>query len=253
MEGYDIAQSLRQTIDDFFDKWFSTWTTKIGRDKDLRLPPYVEILVSHTRLAIYSNVLNYPTQFSAVVHFFRSAGLSSALNVMRAAVQGESLLKSMPNNTAIMVSFSACFALYLSAMTANQNSSLRTSIGNLIEETADVLERIGNITAHRKGSSALYGRHLKEIIRSSAALRRPVLSDVSVIDHEQAGRNTALEGQGPEPSFIEPLRFSAMSDDQIVELFDNEESTLGISPSNLQLDDTTGMDWLDWFDFYSTA
>lgn len=255
LEGHDIAQTLRQIIDDFFDHWYSTWTTQIGRNKDFRLPPYVEILVSHTRLAIYSNVLNYPTQFSAVSSFFRSAGLSSALNVMRAAVQGEPLLKSMPNNTAIMVSFSACFALHLSAMTANKNSGLRESIKVLIEETADVLERIGNITPHRKGSSALYGRHLKEIIRNSAALRRSVPSGLSILDREQAGRNTGQEAQEPrlEPAFIEPLQFSTMSDHQIVELFDNEEATLGISPTNLQLGDTTGMEWLDWFDFYGTV
>ncbi|KAM0124108.1 hypothetical protein ACHAP3_010613 [Botrytis cinerea] len=255
LEGHDIAQTLRQIIDDFFDHWYSTWTTQIGRNKDFRLPPYVEILVSHTRLAIYSNVLNYPTQFSAVSSFFRSAGLSSALNVMRAAVQGEPLLKSMPNNTAIMVSFSACFALHLSAMTANKNSGLRESIKVLIEETADVLERIGNITPHRKGSSALYGRHLKEIIRNSAALRRSVPSGLSILDREQAGRNTGQEAQEPrpEPTFIEPLQFSTMSDHQIVELFDNEEATLGISPTNLQLGDTTGMEWLDWFDFYGTV
>ncbi|KAJ8065472.1 hypothetical protein OCU04_006155 [Sclerotinia nivalis] len=255
LEGYGIAQSLRQRVDEFFNHWYSTWTTEIGQDKDLRLPPYVEILVSHTRLAIYSNVLNYPTQTSAISHFFRSAGLSSALNVMRAAVQGEPLLKSMPNNTAIMVSFSACFALSLSTMTAKNNPGLRESIKVLIEETATVLERIGNITPHRKGSSALYGRHLKEILRNSVALRKPVPYDLSVLNGEQAGSNTAQEGQGRglEPGFFEPLQFSTMSDDQIVEFFDNEEATLGISPTNLQLGDTTGMEWLDWFDFYETA
>ncbi|EDO04608.1 hypothetical protein SS1G_07091 [Sclerotinia sclerotiorum 1980 UF-70] len=255
LEGYDIAQTLRQRVDDFFNHWYSTWTTEIGQDKDLRLPPYVEILVSHTRLAIYSNVLNYPGQTSAISHFFRSAGLSSALNVMRAAVQGEPLLKSMPNNTAIMVSFSACFALYLSTTSTKNNPCLRESIKVLIEETATVLERIGNITPHRKGSSALYGMHLQEILRNSLALRRPVPYDPSVLNGGQAVSNTAQETQerGLEPGFFEPLQLSAMSVDQIVEFFENEEATLGISPTNLQLGDTTGMEWLDWFDFYETA
>ncbi|KAI9645955.1 hypothetical protein NHQ30_005392 [Ciborinia camelliae] len=255
LEGYDIAQSLRQTIDDFFNRWYSTWTTEIGHDKELRLPPYVEILVSHTRLAIYSNVLNYPTQFSAVSRFFRSAGLSSALNVMRAAVQGEPLLKSMPNNTAIMVSFSACFALYLSAITTNNNSGLREGIEALIKETADVLERIGNITPHRKGSSALYGRHLKEIIRNSATLRSPASSAISAVDHEQIGNSTVKDAQrlGQESRFIEPLQFSAMSDDQIAELLNNAEVNIGVSPANFLLGETAEMEWLDWFDFYGTA
>jgi hypothetical protein len=63
------------------------------------IPPYVEILVTHGRLSIYSSVINHPTAPMEVKRFFRAAALSSALNVMRASVQGEGRLKSMPNNT----------------------------------------------------------------------------------------------------------------------------------------------------------
>lgn len=136
-----------------------------------RLPPYVEVLVTHTRLSIYSSVINHPTAPLEVRHFFRTAGLSAALNVMRAAVQGESQLFSMPNNTAIMVSFAACFALKLSTQMSGGNSSsvLAPSVRTLIEETADMMEKIGNITKHRQGMGRLYGRYLRLLVKKEAS------------------------------------------------------------------------------------
>lgn len=135
-----------------------------------RLPPYVEVLVTHTRLSIYSSVINHPTAPLEVRHFFRTAGLSASLNVMRAAVQGESQLFSMPNNTAIMVSFAACFALKLSTQMSggNSNSVLAPSVRTLIEETADMMEKIGNITKHRQGMGRLYGRYLRLLVKKEA-------------------------------------------------------------------------------------
>lgn len=97
---------------------------------------------------------------------------------MRAAVQGEKQLFSMPNNTAIMVSFAACFALRLSnqiqinALTssaAGSSNALAPSVRTLIEETADVLDKIGNITRHRNGMCALYAKYLRILTRKAAA------------------------------------------------------------------------------------
>jgi hypothetical protein len=112
------AAGLQGLIDDFFNDWYEKWFLgidgnsrgkhhrKLSRsrqrlklDTDTAIPPYVEILVTHGRLSIYSSVINHPTAPLEVTRFFRAAGLSSALNVMRAAVQGEGRLKSMPNNT----------------------------------------------------------------------------------------------------------------------------------------------------------
>lgn len=103
--------------------------------------------------------------------FFRTAGLSSALNVMRAAIQGESLLQSMPNNTTIMICFAACFALTLSAYTTD-SSALAPSIRKLIVEAAGVLERLGTITKHRNGLSVLYGKYLRQIVRKAVTTRK---------------------------------------------------------------------------------
>jgi len=112
------AAGLQNMIEGFFNNWYATWTfATLGNnsmplspfDNNLlmtignSIPPYVEILVTHGRLSIYSSVINHPTAPIEVKRFFRAAGLSSALNVMRAAVQGESRLKSMPNNTVIMM------------------------------------------------------------------------------------------------------------------------------------------------------
>lgn len=108
---------------------------------------------------------------------------------MRAAVQGEKQLFSMPNNTAIMVSFAACFALRLStqigAATSNNNTSghssasalaLAPSVRTLIEETADILDKIGNITRHRNGMCALYAKYIRILLKKTAAETGAVLS-----------------------------------------------------------------------------
>lgn len=179
---------IQSTVDKFFEQWHLEWGMTLGgtgpREPSLshhplivadfvehRLPPYVEVLVTHTRLSIYSSVINHPTAPLEVRHFFRTAGLSAALNVMRAAVQGESQLFSMPNNTAIMVSFAACFALKLSTQMSggNSNSVLAPSVRTLIEETADMMEKIGNITKHRQGMGRLYGRYLRLLVKKEAS------------------------------------------------------------------------------------
>ncbi|KAL1850757.1 hypothetical protein Daus18300_012765 [Diaporthe australafricana] len=160
------------TVDKFFEQWHLEWGMTLGGSgPQHRLPPYVEVLVTHTRLSIYSSVINHPTAPLEVRHFFRTAGLSAALNVMRAAVQGEVQLFSMPNNTAIMVSFAACFALKLSTQMSGGNSSsvLAPSVRTLIEETADMMEKIGNITKHRHGMGRLYGRYLRLLVKKEAS------------------------------------------------------------------------------------
>lgn len=131
----------------------------------------MEILVTHTRLSIYSSVINTPTAPLEVRQFFRTAGLSASLNVMRAAVQGEKQLFSMPNNTAIMVSFAACFALRLSTQLSSFHPgvALAPSVHTLIEELSDVLDKIGNFTRHRNGMCGLYAKYLRILVRKAAA------------------------------------------------------------------------------------
>jgi hypothetical protein len=259
-------------IESFFSSWYTTWAFAGGIRKFLRIPeassedcqpnftlektipPYVEILVSHTRLSTYGSVINHPTAPADAKRFFHAAGLSSALNVMRAAVQGEGRLKSMPNNTTIMISFAACFALRLSVIVADKNSSLVPSIKILIEETADVLERIGNIPSHRKGTSALFGRHLREVVRNSATSLglqegsgRQELQNLPLERQSQAGGYIGEVEVSSGERYFEPLLFSAMSDDQIVEVINNARDGIDSWLPNAKVDDNSGMDWLDWF------
>ncbi|TVY93946.1 Satratoxin biosynthesis SC1 cluster transcription factor [Lachnellula willkommii] len=253
VNGEIIVQSLQQMIDNFFDRWYTTWTFTIGGTKGNSIPPYVEILVTHGRLSIYSSVINHPTAPVAVKRFFRAAGLSSSLNVMRAAVQGESRLKSMPNNTCIMISFAACFAIYLSAK-GNGTSGLATSIRVLIEESAGVLERIGGITPHRNGTSRLYGRHLREVVGSELSrvdgptLPPPQVTRPYPVVEQSAQLPPHTQAQMYQRSVEVPqMQFSAMSDDQINEAINNAGPELDMSLSNFQMDDRTGLDWLNWF------
>ncbi|TKA74093.1 hypothetical protein B0A49_02875 [Cryomyces minteri] len=222
------------------------------------LPPYLEILVTHTRLSMYSSVINHPTA-PIEVKRFHTAGLSSSLKVMRTAVQGEGQLKSMPSNTAIMVSFAACFALSLSTMAAGSSLSLAPSIRVLIEETADVLERIGTTPAHRKGTSALYGRHLREVVRNTSEkinmqggkgqpgpqpmAQDPFFETPGQRHTQQSNQDQNLAGL----LSFEPLLFSAMSDHQIAEVIDNAGDELQTCLYSFPVDDNT---WLEWQDFF---
>ena len=238
----------------------------------------MQILVTHTRLSIYSSVINHPTAPTEVRHFFHAASLSSALNVMRAAIQGEGQLSSMPNNTAIMISFAACFALRLSGQFAG-NSNLAPSVRTLIEETAEVLERIGSTTEHRNGMSILYGKYLKNIVKKAAAAV-PSATEITArprrgskpepISQHDAHHATpryprsnshtrtsfsvadaihpspSVSGFLEPPLWSEPIQFSSMSDDQIVEALSRVNNEFDPALSMYPWDDAAALDWLNW-------
>ncbi|KAK1138506.1 hypothetical protein N8T08_002456 [Aspergillus melleus] len=256
--GSEAAQSIQAMIESFYNKWYEAWAPAIGEGHMQSLPPYVEILVTHTQLSTYGGVINHPTAPLEVKRFFRAAGLSSALNVLRAAIQGESRLKSMPNNTVIMISYAACSALSLSEMPADSRSSLAPSVRNLIEEAAGVLERIGATPNHRSGTSFLYGRFLRELVRRSPANPSTVAQPAShpVTSTESLPPPSTLNGYGPvassaQPPFepplfwSEPLQFSAMSDDQIIDAVNRAGTAFGTSVPDVPLDDMMNWEWLD--------
>ncbi|KAF7162857.1 hypothetical protein CNMCM5623_007979 [Aspergillus felis] len=258
LEEYSLASRIKKLIEDFYDQWYAAWALEIG-GPSLCLPPYVEILVTHTQLSTYGGVINHPTAPLEVKRFFRAAGLSSALNVMRAAIQGESRLKSMPNNTVIMIAFAACSALSLSVTPVDSRSNLAPSVRHLIEETADVLERIGAIPAHREGASVLYGRLLRELVRR--AHMGLVSQKHTESDLVESLQPSTLSDYCPIPSVTQPsmdpstlwpetLQFSAMSDHQIIDAVNRADSAFGMNIPDVPLDDL--MNW-DWFDFANAA
>ncbi|KAJ5736643.1 uncharacterized protein N7483_001768 [Penicillium malachiteum] len=244
--GSEAAQSIKSTIENFYNHWYETWALAIGEGGARSLPPYVEILVTHTQLSTYGGVINHPTAPLEVKRFFRVAGLSAALNVLRAAIQGESCLKSMPNNTVIMISFAACSALSLSITPGDSRSSLAPSVRTLIEETAGVLERIGVTPSHRNGSSVLYGRFLRELVR-----RAPTMSDQpdpmlpSTLD-QRTPLTVTQATLPPGGLWTEPMQFSAMSDNQIIDAVNRAGSTFGASIPDVPVDDMLSWDWRDF-------
>jgi apolipoprotein N-acyltransferase len=208
-----------------------------------------------------------------VRRFFRTAGLSSALTVMRTAIQGESQLQSMPNNTTIMISFAACFALTLSAYAAG-GSTLAPSVRKLIDEAAGVLERIGAVTEHRNGLSVLYGRHLRQIVRRvakgglkegmrmsttspsvPASQGTPVAMHAPPMDHQQHQQQQELQQQQYQQQqqilWPETLQFSTMSDDQIMQVLNQPVNDFDPSFGGLSWDDMNHFDWLHWPEFGS--
>ncbi|KGO76700.1 hypothetical protein PITC_090540 [Penicillium italicum] len=250
--GSDFAHSIKNTIQTFYEQWHATWALSIGEGDTRSLPPYVEILVTHTQLSTYGGVINHPTAPIEVKRFFRAASLSSALNVLRAAIQGESRLKSMPNNTVIMISFAACSALSLSITPGDSRSSLAPSVRNLIEETAGVLERIGATPSHRSGASVLYGRFLRELIRRAPALPLQSRGNPGKVDAPEPAFQSASLDHGPLPVtlasediWFEPLQFSSMSDNQIVDAVNRAGTAFGASIPDVPLDDMLNWDWLD--------
>lgn len=163
----------------------------------------------------------------------------------------------MPNNTAIMISFAACFALTLSAY-ATGDTALAPSIRNLIDETAGVLERIGSVTEHRNGLSVLYGQYLRQIVKRAAddetAPQEADMAAPTQIQPTAAPMQTQtefLDQQTLWPETLQPetLQFSAMSDDQIYQVLNQPGNDFEPSFGGLSWDDMTNFEWLYWPEF----
>lgn len=236
---------------------------------EFTLPPYVEILASHTRLSMYSSIINHSTAPVGARHFFRSAGLSSALNVLRVAVQGEGQLRSMPNNTAIMISFAACFALRVSTVADGRGSSLAPSIRALIAETIAVLDRIGSTPIQRKGISSLFAGQLRRILKlaspSTETARMPLVESSGIMSGTNPVYNnnnnptsvahlaaSQIAAPIPMPTGSMPsdyLLFSTMSNDQLNEAINNTDVGLDALWEDFRFQQASDLDWMDWSTF----
>jgi hypothetical protein len=254
--GSKVSHDIETTIDNFFGDWLAKWTPAIGEGEAKTLPPYVEILVTHTRLSTYSGVINHPTAPLEVKRLFRASALSSALNVMRAAIQGEGRLNSMPNNTVTMICFAAGVALTLGAPSSGGNHSLAPSIRILIEQTAAVLERVGSTPSHRSGASVIYGNYLRDLIKHapdpvvpqeaiahqssqatpSSSLFSPVADNLRSPAHEEYPVLTA---------WSDPFQFSAMSGNEVIETVMNA-GEFNFPAFDLPMQDANSFMWMDW-------
>ena len=143
-------------------------------------------------------------------------------------------------------------------MEAASNRSLAPSIRVLIDETADVLERIGSKPPHRNGASALYGRHLRKVLSTVTQTRENMVksstmqeiarySDPPVPAMNQSQGIMSNHSYQPHPNSMQMMQFSAMSDGQITQAINDAGNELGDFMPDLQIDERSGLDWLDWF------
>lgn len=154
-----------------------------------------------------------------------------------------------------MISFAACSALSLSVTPGDSRSSLAPSVRTLIEETAGVLERIGATPNHRNGASVLYGRFLRELIRRGPTISRQD-QRVDLQDTIQPPTSTSLTDPSlsvsqppsalPGDLWSEPLQFSTMSDNQIIDAVNRAGSAFGSSIPDVPFDDMLSWDWPDF-------
>ncbi|KAH7555866.1 Zn(II)2Cys6 transcription factor [Bipolaris maydis] len=263
--GSQVAQEIDKSIEGFFDNWSRAWPSVISDPESKSLPPYVEILVTHTRLSTYSMLLNHPSAPPEVKRSFRKSALSSALNVMRAAIQGEGRLKSMPNNTVTMICFAASIALALSAPVpegSGNKKSLAPSVRHLIEDTATVLERIGSTPVHRNGASVVYGRFLRVLVKQAPDIEMPppvppqepaptsmaipdLLSPSSMMHNEMPNPNSQPLGHDPVGDYWpDRLDFSAMSYNEVNETVTNSD-LFSTALLDLPWNDSNPL-WTDW-------
>jgi len=253
--GTNVVKHMREKVEGFFINWYNTWSFQIRRN-DGSIPPYVEILVSHGKLSAYCNVINHPTASTEMKQFFRAAGLTAALNVIRVAVQKESRLRSMPNNSVIMVSFAACFVLGLSTTRRGDKIYLAANAKKSIQEAANVLERIGSSPPHRKGASALFGKHIKRIMRQhTASIETNTTAERENMNLPDAESRRPSNGIAAAPYTLQSNwgeaeqtfpGFDSMTDDQLLEAIQNAKDDIDTFHAGLQPEDGLFMDWLEW-------
>lgn len=144
----------------------------------------------------------------------------------------------------------------LSTMDAASNHSLAPSIRVLIEEIADVLERIGSSPPHRKGTSALYGRHLRQVLLTSQARHQHLTPQNTYPINQNQIQSQPYPTSALQPSpmqISEVMQFSAMSDHQIIQAINDAGDDLGNQVPDFQIDERSGLDWLDWFNMDTGA
>lgn len=112
-----------------------------------------------------------------------------------------------------------------------------------------MLERIGTIPSHRKGISALYARHLREVT-GTGSRRRFAPSDINSLANSQNELGTQPYPEQPmiQPFDAQSVQFSAMSDDQITRAIMNAEDIFDASLPNFQIDEWSGLEWEGWLD-----
>ena len=252
--GPGMVKYMREKVEGFFTNWSNTWTFQICQQGG-KVPPYVEILVSHGKLSAYCSVINHPTAAMEIKQFFRAAGLTAALDVIRVVIENEAKLQSLPNNSVIMVSFAACFILGLSTTRRNGRSYIAPQIKRSVLEAAAVLDRLGSVTQHRHGASKLFGQHIRRIIQQHSFPVDEVESEQNTLGNETNGsmHHTFMRSApfmlqpASQPGILQDYSgFDSMSEDQLLAAIVNAKDDIENFHAEFQTEDSLFMNWLDW-------
>lgn len=167
----------------------------------------------------------------------------------------------MPNNTAIMISFAACFALELSITGDESRAGLAPSVILLINQTADALERIGSTPSHRKGASSLFAKQLRKILALARKDMPQFSQDVVPQDTQPNAQLFNVGRQAPHPPSnfhvghldnsealptSDQMNFLGMTNDEIFDAVNNAGIGLETAWPDFRFDEGTNLEWLDW-------
>jgi hypothetical protein len=249
-DGRRAAYQISELIDLFFREWRVQWSDLLYTEGGKAIPPYVNILVTHTRLSTYGSVINHRTAPAEVKGLFRNDGMQAAVEVMRTAVRAEEGLTAMPNNTAIMVAYAACVALSLSKAITERDPAFAIGIWNMVEETAGVLERIARVTPQRRGFSWMYGQCLRKILDNVRGAMYPGRSSGA---HSITNAQIAMSNSGPDYTTDGrgPLEYFAQADDELNNLINDVMTGNADVLAQQPFDDFSDINWFQP-DFNST-
>lgn len=170
---------------------------------------------------------------------------------MRAAVDGKRGLGAMPNNTVIMVSFAACFALALSNVSQGPENVLSLSTLSLIENTCGVLERVGIFSPHFSGLSKLFAQHIRGLLSNVFIDDMPNIRQQADNETNRAPfQNVQSISRTTSPNSPNPVHFSTRQDDSILDLTEEQIfellSSTNVSQGMDPVNDAMFTNWMDW-------
>ncbi|KAM0755377.1 hypothetical protein T439DRAFT_375753 [Meredithblackwellia eburnea MCA 4105] len=165
---------IRPFVDASLDPWLAKWLAVEAVEPDSPLPSiYVELLYRHARLFILSYGLHTPPDQEppATPPAIVSECLTSALMAVKCAVtsfQSSRFYWRMPNTVYPMLAWAAvlCMRLFDCDVGVEGFIPSQASLLGLLANLAIRLEQVGTTPPHRVGTAAVYGRHLKAVVRA---------------------------------------------------------------------------------------
>ncbi|KAM0748430.1 hypothetical protein T439DRAFT_358325 [Meredithblackwellia eburnea MCA 4105] len=222
---------------DFHSSWMRIWLSKSSQAE------YLTIVGSYTLLGIHIHALRDHMGESTEDEMVEIT-YSAALQTLEAFVNSsiDTTLRFLVNNTFSMVAYAAMFALRLLPQHQLRGLPYDSNLLSLVARTTCLMEECGSNPPHRFGRSLLYGRRLKDMLRTSFVSRRPTRQSTPVQEELHLPPQQRVE-----------------SDDYLVELLSSLENQpavdqrldpLGFNPGQLS---KAELDYLLDYNWYPTT